>query len=56
LDEGAIIQRVNRIPVNTLADFQSVVGALKPNDAVVMHVIEPDGGRVLRRIVQFTFQ
>jgi serine protease Do len=56
LDEGMVIMRVNRIPVDTLADFQGIINALKPGDPVVMHVAEYRNDRVLRRIVQFTFQ
>ncbi len=56
LDEGMVIMRVNRVPVDTLADFQSIIGALKPGDAVVMHVADYQNDRILRRIVQFTFQ
>ncbi|HVF54702.1 MAG TPA: trypsin-like peptidase domain-containing protein [Pyrinomonadaceae bacterium] len=51
-----VIQRVNRIPVNSLADFERIVGALKPGDAVVMNVSSYNGDRVTQSIVQFTFQ
>ena len=56
LDEGMVIMRVNRVPVDTLNDFEGIIGALKPGDAVVMHVANYQNDRVLRRIVQFTFQ
>jgi serine protease Do len=56
LDEGMVIMRVNRVPVDTLADFQSIIAALKPGDPVVMHVADYQNDRVLRRVVQFTFQ
>jgi serine protease Do len=56
LDEGMVVLRVNRIPVNSLADFETFVRSLKPGDAVVLHVAEYQGDRILRRIVQFTFQ
>lgn len=51
-----VIQRVNRIPVNTLGDFERIVGALKPGDAVVMNVSSHSGDRITQNIVQFTFQ
>jgi S1-C subfamily serine protease len=50
------IVRINRLPVATLADFERVVNALKPGDAIVLHVATPREGRVAQRIVQFTFQ
>ena len=56
LDEGMVILRVNRVTVNSLADFQGFVNSLKPGDAVVLHVADYRGDRILRRIVQFTFQ
>ncbi|HEX8852707.1 MAG TPA: trypsin-like peptidase domain-containing protein, partial [Pyrinomonadaceae bacterium] len=56
LEPGMVIQRVNRRAVASLADFDKVVEALKPGDAVVMNVVVRVGGRVEPRIVQFTFQ
>jgi serine protease Do len=56
LDVGMVVQRVNRVSVNSLAEFESLVKALKPGDAIVMHVASYEGDRLLRRIVQFTFQ
>ncbi|HEX7174961.1 MAG TPA: Do family serine endopeptidase [Pyrinomonadaceae bacterium] len=56
LDEGVVILRVNRVAVNSLADFQGFVNSLKPGDAVVLHVANYQNDRILRRIVQFTFQ
>ncbi len=56
--EGEVITRINRIPVNTLADFQRVLDSLKPGDAVVLNLssyFRPES-RVTSRIVQFTYQ
>ncbi|MDT7602451.1 MAG: serine protease Do [Acidobacteriota bacterium] len=55
--ENMVIQKVNRVPVNTLADFERVVGTLKPGDAVVMNVAVSAGdGNVRQILVQFTYQ
>lgn len=56
--ETEVITRINRIPVNTLADFQRVIDSLKPGDAVVLNLssyFRPEN-RVTSRIVQFTYQ
>ena len=56
--EGEVITRINRIPVNSLADFQRVIDSLKPGDAVVLSLsiyFRPES-RVTSRIVQFTYQ
>jgi serine protease Do len=56
--EGEVVTRINRIPVNTLADFQRVIDSLKPGDAVVLNLssyYRPEN-RILSRIVQFTYQ
>ena len=56
--EGEVITRINRIPVNTLADFQRVIDSLKPGDPVVLNLssyFRPES-RVTSRIVQFTYQ
>jgi S1-C subfamily serine protease len=53
-----VITRINRIPVNTLADFQRVIDSLKPGDPVVLNLssyFRPES-RVTSRIVQFTYQ
>ena len=58
VQENEVITRINRIPVNTLADFQRVIDSLKPGDAVVLNVsryFRPES-RVTARIVQFTYQ
>jgi serine protease Do len=56
LEPGDVIQRVNRQPVASLADFDRVINALKPGDAVVMNVAKSVNGRIVQTIVQFTFQ
>jgi serine protease Do len=58
LGEGDVITRINRVPVTTLADFQRVLGALKPGDPIVLNVsrYQRDGDRIVQRIVQFTYQ
>jgi serine protease Do len=56
--DGEVITRINRIPVNTLADFQRVIDSLKPGDPVVLNLssyYRPEN-RVSSRIVQFTYQ
>ena len=56
--EGDVINRINRAPVNTLADFQRVLSTLKSGDPIVLNVTRPDprGGRLQPLIVQFTYQ
>jgi serine protease Do len=58
LAEGDVINRINRVPVNTLADFQRVLSGLKSGDPIVLNVTRPDprGGRLQPLIVQFTYQ
>ena len=56
LQEGDIITRINRVPVNTLGDFQRVLGGLKAGDPIVLHVTTIQRDRVIQRIVQFTYQ
>ena len=58
LREGEVILRINRVPVAALADFQRVVTALKPGDAIVLNVANYDARskRIVQRIVQFTYQ
>jgi len=58
VQEGEVVTRINRIPINSLADFQRAIDSLKPGDAVVLNVsryFRPEG-RVTSRIVQFTYQ
>src|SRR4030095_16119098 len=60
LSEGDIINRINRIPVNTLADFQRVLSGLKAGDPIVLNVTtvrrDTKGERLQPIIVQFTYQ
>src|SRR2546421_804959 len=56
--EGDVILRINRMPVTSLEEFERIVNSLKPGDAVVLNVAryDPDSGRILQRLVQFTYQ
>ncbi len=58
LSAGDVITRINRAPVIALADFQRVLGSLKPGDPIVLHVsrYSADSNRITTRIVQFTYQ
>jgi serine protease Do len=60
LAEGDVINRINRIPVNTLADFQRVISSLKTGDPIVLNITsvrrDPRGDRMQPGIVQFTYQ
>jgi serine protease Do len=58
LDEGDLIQRINRVNVTDLKSFTQAVSKLKPGDAVVLEVITYDRAqRGLRmKVVQFTVQ
>jgi serine protease Do len=60
LVEGDIINRINRTAVTSLADFQRVLGSLKPGDPIVLNVtrVQRDvkGDQLLPFIVQFTYQ
>lgn len=60
LNEGDVINRINKTPVNTLADFQRVLNGLKPGDPIVLNVTSPRrdarGERLVTVIVQFTYQ
>ena len=60
LQEGDVINRINRVAVTTLADFQRVLNTLKPGDPIVLNVtrVQPDakGARQIPLIVQFTYQ
>ena len=58
LDEGDLIQRINRVSVTDLKTFNDVAGKLKVGDAVVMHVLSSNGaGRGTQlKIVQYTVQ
>ncbi|MDT4965870.1 MAG: serine protease Do [Acidobacteriota bacterium] len=58
LAEGDVILRINRLGVTTLGVFERIVNSLKPGDAVVLNVAryDKDAGRVIQRVVQFTYQ
>ena len=60
LSEGDMINRINRIPVNSLADFQRVLSGLKAGDPIVLNVTrvqrDTKGDHAFPLIVQFTYQ
>ncbi|HJR07549.1 MAG TPA: Do family serine endopeptidase [Pyrinomonadaceae bacterium] len=57
IGENMVIQRVNRIPVNTLAEFEQVINNLKVGDAVVMNVTYLNPRNVITQtVIQFTYQ
>lgn len=60
LTEGDVITRINRVPLSSLADFQRVLGTLKPGDPIVLNVAsyqrDGKGDRLVSRVVQFTYQ
>ena len=58
LDEGDVINRINRTPVTSLADFQRVLSGLKAGDPIVLNVtrVDPRSSRQIPLIVQFTYQ
>jgi serine protease Do len=60
LAEGDIINRINRVPVTSLGDFQRVLSGLKAGDPIVLNVTrvqrEIKGDRQIPLIVQFTYQ
>jgi serine protease Do len=60
LAEGDVINKINRVPVNTLADFQRVLSGLKTGDPIVLNVTrvqrDSKGDRAFPLIVQFTYQ
>jgi serine protease Do len=60
LGEGDVINRINRVSVTTLADFQRVMNGLKAGDPIVLNVTrvqrDPKGDRQIPIIVQFTYQ
>jgi S1-C subfamily serine protease len=60
LAEGDTISRINRVQVNSLADFQRVLNTLKVGDPIVMNVTrlqrDTKGERLVPLIVQFTYQ
>lgn len=56
--EGDTITRINRVQVNSLADFQRVLNTLKLGDPIVLNVNRRDAraDRSIPLIVQFTYQ
>src|SRR5262245_45497943 len=60
LQEGDLINRINRLPVNSVAEFQRVMNGLKAGDPIVLHVTnirrDARGERLQPGIVQFTYQ
>ena len=60
LQEGDVINRINRMPVNSLADFQRVLNGLKAGDPIVLNVTRMQrnakGDILVPLIVQFTYQ
>lgn len=58
--EGDVINRINRTPVTSLADFQRVLNGLEPGDPIVLNVTrvqrDPKGDILRPLIVQFTYQ
>src|SRR5215204_130085 len=60
LNEGDIVNRINRAPVTSLADFQRVLSGLKTGDPIVLNVTriltDVNGNRQVPVIVQFTYQ
>jgi serine protease Do len=60
LVEGDTINRINRVQVNSLADFQRVLSTLKVGDPIVLNVTrlqrDRSGERLVPLIVQFTYQ
>jgi serine protease Do len=60
LYEGDVINKINKIQINTLADFQRVVSSLKTGDPIVLNVTsvrrDSRGERLQPSIVQFTYQ
>ncbi len=60
LVEGDTINRINRVQVNSLADFQRVLSTLKVGDPIVLNVTrlqrDGKGERLIPLIVQFTYQ
>ena len=60
LVEGDTINRINRVQVNSLADFQRVLSTLKVGDPIVLNVTrlqrDRTGERLVPLIVQFTYQ
>jgi S1-C subfamily serine protease len=58
--EGDILNRINRVPVSSLGDFQRVLSGLKAGDPIVLNIIriqrDSKGDKQIPLIVQFTYQ
>ncbi len=56
IDQGDLIQRINRVSVTDLNAFNTVVSKLQPGDPVVLHVLSynPAARAPSLKIVQFT--
>ena len=56
LNEGDLIQRINRVSVTDLPAFNAIVAKLKTGDPVVLQILaaSPRGGAQQMKIVQFT--
>lgn len=56
LQEGDLIQRINRVSVADAKSFADAANRLKTGDAVVLHVLSATRNGAQMRIVQFTVQ
>lgn len=58
INEGDVIQRINRIPVTDLKSFNEIVSKLKVGDPVVLHIVNYSRSArgAVPRIVTFTVQ
>lgn len=56
LNEGDLIQRINRVSVADAKTFTEAANRLKTGDAVVLHVLSASPRGAQMRIVQFTVQ
>lgn len=58
LNEGDVIQRINRVSVQDVKTFTDIANSLKRGDAVVLHILSYDRQTrtASQRIVQFTVQ
>lgn len=58
LNEGDIIQRINRTTVTDVKSFSDIISKMKVGDAVVLHIVYYDrrSRSVQQRIVSFTIQ
>lgn len=58
INEGDVIQRINRVPVADLKTFNEIVSKLKVGDAVVLHIVNYNrfSKTAIPRIVTFTIQ